>query len=166
MAIELGKVLFLFASIGLTSCSGKSWSEDECKTGQVCTLASQHETYLDLRVVNMTKRPIRLPALHGVGSAELPGVFVMDFSESDTSTPPGPNPPPLGNWESLTLYPKEGISFALSWGQYRKIFEHESGCKKVTANFIINSWARQGIYHESPITPAKLLVCVPSSKRA
>jgi hypothetical protein len=163
MGTKVGKLLLLAAAIGLTSCTSKSLREDECKVGSVCTIASQYESYLDLRVVNMTKRPIKLPLLHGIGGGESPGVFLMDFAESDVAASPGPNPPSLGRWEIITLYPNEGVSLSLPWEDYQDMYEHASGCREITANFIINAWARQGVYYEGPIVPSKRRICMPHS---
>jgi hypothetical protein len=135
----------------------------ECKQGAVCTLVSPQEGYLDLRVVNMTKKPVRLPQLHGIGAAESPASFVIDYSPADIPEPAGQNPPSLDRWGTLTLYPGEGISYALPWNQYRMIFDQDSGCRKVSVNLIINSWARQKVYYEDAIVPAELEICAPSS---
>ena len=152
-----------FACLALTaSCSSASRAKDECEVGNVCTLVAIHETYLDLRVVNMTKDPITLPLLHGIGKAESPGVFVMDYVKDDVKAAVGANPPSLEGQESVVLFPREGISFALSWDQYRMIFDHDSGCKDVVANFVINEWAKQGVYYESAITTSKARICLPS----
>ncbi|WP_368563151.1 hypothetical protein [Pseudoxanthomonas sp. UTMC 1351] len=110
----------------------------------------------------MTKNPITLPLLHGIGNAESPGVFVMDYVDGEASTPAGKNPPSLDGRESIVLFPREGISFALSWEQYRSIFDHDTGCKDVSANFVINEWARQGKYYEAGITPFRTEVCIPA----
>jgi hypothetical protein len=148
----------------LLACKKADVEVDQCAQESVCVTANQYESYLLLGISNMSREPITLPALHGIGKPSSPAMFTLDLGELEAEGRIGRGSGSIGiaqEWSEIVLYPNESITYALRWQEVERLFSIGSGCSKVTLGFKINEWAKSKGYYTGKIQPSIQEICVP-----